>query len=235
MSRISEHDIKSNLAAVRAEIQQICTHIGRLPPRLIAVSKVHPASAIVAAYEAGQREFGENYAQELVQKRTELSALKDLRLIFIGRLQSNKIKSIVASADEIQSLSDLKHAALIAKAAKDCGKTAYPVYYLVNAGEEATKAGLPFAEIDAFHAALSKNFPELSPQGLMAIPPPLSDEVTVVPDLYLRLKQKAATIGAGKLSLGMSDDLRLAITAGSDCVRIGTAIFGARAPANPKN
>jgi pyridoxal phosphate enzyme (YggS family) len=228
MSRTSEHEIKSNLLTVRRDILQICSQTGRPEPRLIAVSKVHPASAIVSAYEAGQRDFGENYSQELVQKRSELSALKDLRLIFIGRLQSNKIKSIVVNADEIQSLSDLKHAALIAKAVRECGKSAYPVFYLVNAGGEDTKAGLKLDQVDSFHTFVSKNFPDLEPQGLMAIPPPLPDDETSVPGLYIELKQKAATIGAGKLSLGMSGDLRLAITAGSDCVRIGTAIFGAR-------
>ncbi len=234
-SRTSEQDIKSNLASVWADILKICTHQGRLLPRLIAVSKVHPASAIHCAYEAGQREFGENYSQELAQKRAELSALKDLRFVFIGRLQTNKIKSIVANADEIQSLSDLKHAALIAKAAKDCGKTVFPVYYLVNVGDEPTKAGLGLNEVEDFHATVCKKFPELSPQGLMAIPPPVLDQTTTVPSTYLQLKQKAGAIGAGKLSLGMSGDLHLAIAAGSDCVRIGTAIFGARGQAQSES
>jgi pyridoxal phosphate enzyme (YggS family) len=231
MSRPSEHDTESNLLSVRRDIQQICTQLGRPEPRLIAVSKVHPASAIQSAYNAGQREFGENYSQELVQKRTELSTLKDLRFAFIGRLQSNKIKSIVMHADEIQSLSDLKHAALIAKAVKESGKSSFPVFYLVNAGSEDSKAGLRLDQVDDFHAFVVKNFPEIKPLGLMAIPPPLSDDVTTVPELYKKLKEKAVTIGAGKLSLGMSSDLQLAITAGSDCVRIGTAIFGARIPA----
>jgi pyridoxal phosphate enzyme (YggS family) len=234
MSRASEQDIKNNLRIVRDQILQLSVQSGRTPPRLIAVSKVHPASAILTAYEAGQRDFGENYSQELVEKRTQLAALKDLRFAFIGRIQSNKIKSIVLHADEIQSLSDLKHAALIAKAAYECGKAPYPVYYLVNAGDEPTKTGLKFLQIDEFHTQICKNFPELSPQGLMAIPPHLAEDDFKVPELYIRLKNKAATIGLGKLSLGMSDDLRPAIFAGSDCVRIGTAIFGARIAPDPK-
>jgi len=228
MSRISEQDIKKNLTSVRANILQVSSRFGRPPPRLIAVSKVHPSSSIAAAYRAGQREFGENYSQELSRKRNELSDLKGLRFVFIGRLQSNKIKNIVAHADEIQSISDIRHAALVAEAVTSCGKSAFPIFYLVNAGEEPSKAGLSFAQVAEFHIAVTKNFPQLSPQGLMAIPPRLAEPVGTVPDLYLKLKRKAATVGAGKLSLGMSDDLQLAIAAGSDCVRIGTAIFGVR-------
>jgi pyridoxal phosphate enzyme (YggS family) len=235
MSRTSALDIKNNLRITCDQILQLSEQSGRTPPRLIAVSKVHPVSAIFAAYEAGQRDFGENYCQELVEKRTQLAALKDLHFAFIGRIQSNKIKNIVLHADEIQSLSDLKHAALIAKAASDCGKAPYPVYYLVNAGDEPSKTGLTFSQIDEFHSQICKNFPELSPQGLMAIPPQLAENGTKVPELYIRLKNKAATIGLGKLSLGMSDDLRPAIFAGSDCVRIGTAIFGARLGANSES
>lgn len=232
---INPRDIEKNLAAVRSNISEACASLGRSEPRLIAVSKTHSPDAVLAAWKAGQREFGENYGQELAQKRTALAAYEDLHFIFIGRLQSNKIKSIVRDAEEIQSLADLRHARLIAKAAAELGKTPYPVYYLVNAGDEPTKDGLRLEDLSAFHQQIIQDLPELAPQGLMAIPPPSSSLPTgaptdekFIPPLYLELRRRTNSIGRGLLSLGMSDDISPALAAGTDCVRIGTAIFGAR-------
>lgn len=229
MTNLREREITDKLSAVRRSISDTCYLIGRQIPRLIAVSKMHPVEAMLIAYRSGQREFGENYSQELAQKRAALSEFNDLKLVFIGRLQSNKIKTIVSNADEIQALASEKHAGLIARAATDLGKTPYPVYYLVNVGNEDSKDGLQLSEVPTFDQIVAKKYPELSVQGLMAIPPPLeSDQTGAVPGLYAELRDLASKTGAGKLSLGMSADLSLAIKAGTDCVRIGTAIFGER-------
>lgn len=230
---LNDRDIAANLQGVRTTISAACKALNRPEPRLIAVSKTHSPADIVAAWQAGQHDFGENYGQELAQKRAALAAYKDLHFVFIGRLQSNKIKAIVRDADEIQSLADIRHARLIAKAAAESGRAPYPVYYLVNPGDEPTKDGLRLAELTAFHRQVVAELPELAPQGIMAIPPPLTaadENLSSVkpPPLYQQLRQLASATGRGLLSLGMSDDLQAALAAGSDCVRIGTAIFGRR-------
>jgi hypothetical protein len=229
---LNNRDIATNLQKVRTTISAACKALGRPEPRLIAVSKTHSPADILTAWQAGQHDFGENYGQELAQKRAALAAHEDLRFVFIGRLQSNKIKTIVRDADEIQSLADIRHARLIAKAAAESGRAPYPVYYLVNAGGEPTKDGLQLAEVATFHQKVTAELPELAPQGIMAIPPPLTDAESLpaaeLPPLYQQLRLLASATGRGLLSLGMSDDLSAALAAGSDCVRIGTAIFGRR-------
>jgi len=166
----------------------------------------------------------------------DITVQLECRFTFIGVLQSNKIKHIVSIAHEIQSVAQEHHALAIAKHAKALGRIPFPIYLLVNAGDEATKFGLSLPEVPAFAASLAIKAPELDIQGIMAIPPPLNlpqvstQELSLlqVPELYLQLRSIASSVGRGRLSLGMSDDLELAIKAGSDCVRIGTSIFGPR-------
>lgn len=217
-------------AAVMREIAAAAQRAGRDPRaiRLLAVSKGHPAAALRALYELGQREFGENYAQEMAAKATDLADLNDLRFVFIGTVQSNKIPLIVRAAAEIQSVASERHARLIAKAVEAQRKQPFPVYILVNAGDEATKGGLTIGEAQALGATIARDLPQLVVQGLMAIPPPLAPLAVDVPELYRELSKGAARVGLGKLSLGMSQDLAVAIGAGSDCVRVGTALLGAR-------
>ena len=226
------------LAACKFKIHQIAKLSHRNPDsiRLLAVSKTHSPEKIIRLRELGIREFGENYAQELAIKRQALHDV-DLDFVYIGALQSNKIPLIVRHAAEIQSVCSIKHAKLIAKEADRLGKTPYPVYILVNAGDEATKSGVPILEVMGLAQEINSHCPELTLQGIMAIPPPLDDNrpkidssAFVIPLLYIKLKQLAQKVGKGLLSLGMSDDLEEALAAGSDCVRIGTALFGAREP-----
>jgi pyridoxal phosphate enzyme (YggS family) len=149
--------------------------------------------------------------------------------VFIGHLQSNKIRKIVSVASEIQTVGSLKHAEHIARAARELGKTPYPVWIEVNADQEESKHGCPLDAAPALAAALTQN-PDLRLRGLMAIPPSQFQDATTpdVPPLYQRLRQLADQVGEGQLSLGMSGDLSLAIRAGSNLVRIGTAILGPR-------
>ncbi len=195
------------------------------------MSKGQPAEKVRAMYELGIHEFGENYAQEMLAKA---EALKDLplRWVFLGHIQSNKIRRIVSVASEIQALDDLRHARMISEAAVALGKTPYPVYISVNAGEESQKSGVSFEGLPAFAAEIQRDLPALAVQGVMAVPPFTYSDLSFkgeLPAIYRSLREASRTIGSGKLSLGMSDDLLMSVTAGSDGVRIGRALFGDRA------
>ncbi len=214
--------------AIRSEIQRI-----RPGCRLLAVSKGQTPDKIRALYERGQREFGENYLQELEVKAAALADLTDLHWVFIGQLQSNKIQRIVAVADEIQTAASEKHLRYIDRWARDAGKARYPVFLEVNAGQEGTKAGVEPTGVPAL-AELAGAMTGISLLGVMAIPPAdIRDELYVLsgtppPKLFLSLRLLADAVGMGKLSLGMSADYRTALAAGTDCVRIGRSLFGER-------
>ncbi len=229
--------IKERLSAIQVRIADAAAASGRAPSkiRLIAVSKTHPSEAIQEAYTLGQKTFGENYADELAEKCSQLHQLTDLNWVFIGQLQSNKIQKIVKHADEIQSIASEKHARYVQRYADEFKKTNFPVWIVVNAAGEETKLGLPLSEVPALSDFIINNCPNLSLEGIMAIPPPefsdnscSSGEKSSPPELYRSLRKVASNTGHGKLSLGMTGDLQIAIAAGSDCVRIGTAIFGER-------
>ncbi|MBI2602609.1 MAG: YggS family pyridoxal phosphate-dependent enzyme [Deltaproteobacteria bacterium] len=214
-------------SAVKQRIENACANAGRSPSsvRLLAVTKAQPETKIRALHELGQREFGENYCNELEVKAAKLP---NLRWVFIGTLQSNKIQRIVRVASEIQTVSSLKHARYIARYAEEFGKTPFPIFIEVNAGEEATKSGVLLKDVPALAQEIVKNFPQLALQGIMSIPPDAIEASGQAEDLYRSLRTAADSVGAGKLSLGMSKDLELAISMGSDVVRIGTALFGER-------
>lgn len=202
--------------------------------KLLAVSKFHSIEKITELYQLGQRYFGENYAQELVEKVNSLSSLS-ITWSFIGQLQSNKLKKIVFHADEIQSVARLKDAIQIERyvCEKQCNK--YPIFLCINASNEPQKRGARMEEAADIANEIESKCPHLVLKGIMAIPPRLDtlekSSDSQVPDLYLELRNLANTIGQGQLSLGMSQDLEAAIAAGSDIVRLGTALFGER----PKN
>ena len=220
-------------AGVTARLQAAVTAAGRDPGsvRLLAVSKGQPSAAIRELYALGQREFGENYVQEMVAKAAELADLKELRWSFIGQLQSNKLRDVARLADAVQSLASARHGEALARHLKNQGKFGFPVHILVNAGDEASKDGVKLTAARSLADALSAYGGLFDVRGVMAIPPPLpprpSDRMTP-PPLYAELRRLATTIGAGELSLGMTADLEEAVLAGSDCVRIGTALFGER-------
>ena len=219
--------------AMELRYSQVCKLIleaaGPCPkPELLVVTKGHGPEALRTLFAWGQTSFGENYAQELIGKSEVLRDLP-IRWVFIGHLQSNKIRKIVSVASEIQTVGTLKQAEQIGRAARDCGKTPYPIWIEVNADQEEGKHGCPMDEVPALAAALASN-PDLRLRGLMAIPPSHFQDATApaVPPLYARLRQLADRVGEGQLSLGMSGDLGLSIRAGSNMVRIGTAILGPR-------
>jgi PLP dependent protein len=218
----------AGLAQVRERITRACVRVGREPSsvRLIAVSKRHTPEAMRAVYAEGQREFGENYAQELMQKAEALRELPDLRMHVIGKLQRNKVKDVVraASLHAVDSVDSLRLAESLADRAAEAGRV-LSVLVQVNVAGEAQKAGVSEAELSGLLAAIS-GWPSLTLEGLMVIPP------DVEPDQrrphFRRLRELGQLHGLPELSMGMSDDLEIAIEEGATQVRIGTAIFGER-------
>ncbi|WP_270939093.1 YggS family pyridoxal phosphate-dependent enzyme [Falsiroseomonas oryzae] len=217
--------IARNLAAVKARIAEACARAGRDPGTvtLVAVSKTHPAEAVLAALAAGQAVFGENRVQEAMAKFPPLRpAHPQLRLHLIGALQTNKAREAVRVADVIESLDRPKLAAALADAmAKEGRRPALLVQ--VNTGDEPQKAGVPRAEADAFLRACRDDH-GLEITGLMCIPPVEGDPRPH----FAWLAGLAARHGLRTLSMGMSGDFEAAIAEGATHVRIGTAIFGSR-------
>lgn len=218
---------------VQNKIANLANQTGRDPNsiRLIAVSKTHPADAVRTIYQMGQRDFAENYVSELLAKAESLKDLPELKWVFIGQLQTNKIQKLVTVASEIQTIATQKHARYIERYVSEAGKKHYPVWIHINAEDEKQKFGASLVEGQAIAQFIETSCPHLELQGIMAIPPAVYNDESYdseIPNLYKKLITTARTIGKGKLSLGMSSDLRIAIAAGSDCIRIGTAIFGKR-------
>ena len=221
--------IAARLANVRETIATAARAAGRPADAvtLVAVSKTHEAESVLAAYRAGQRVFGENRVQEAARKYPALRAAKpDLRLHLIGPLQTNKVREAVALFDVIETVDRPKLARALAKEVASSGRNP-TLFVQVNTGEEAQKAGAALAETDAL-VALARDELKLRVVGLMCIPP-----VDEEPALHFALLAKiAARNGLACLSMGMSGDFETAIRCGATHVRVGTAIFGTRAPAD---
>lgn len=238
--------IADRLATLQAEIAQACAGSGRSPGAvtLLAVSKLQPASAIVAAAACGQRDFGENYAQELRDKYRELAAttaLPPLRWHFIGPLQRNKVNLVVGRASLIHSVDSSELAqALAARAARHREDPAVGADFVqdclvqVNLAGEQQKAGCPPAELPRLLDAIAATG-TLRCRGLMCLPPAAEDPQATRP-YFRRLRELRDAeslkprpgIELTELSMGMSADFAVAIAEGATLVRVGTALFGAR-------
>ena len=221
--------VAANLREIRARITAACeARVGsardaRSSVELIAVSKTHPAEAVIAALEAGQRVFGENRVQEAAAKFPALRArYPDLKLHLIGPLQTNKVRLAVETCDAIQTLDRDKLAEALATELAKQGRR-LDLFVQVNTGEEPQKAGVPPAEADAFIRRCVQQY-KLPVVGLMCIPPA---EEHPAPHFAL-LREIARRNDLGQLSMGMSGDYELAIQFGATHVRVGTAIFGQR-------
>ncbi|MDG2513139.1 YggS family pyridoxal phosphate-dependent enzyme [Sphingobium yanoikuyae] len=191
---------------------------------LIAVSKTQPAEAILPLIHAGQRGFGENRVQESQDKWPALrEQFSDLTLHLVGQLQSNKAADAVALFDVIHSLDRLSLLTALAKAMDAAGKR-LPCFIQVNIGAEEQKGGCPIADVPALIAAArDADIPLL---GLMCVPP-----ADVEPAPYFALLAKMAREeGLPRLSMGMSGDFETALMLGATDIRVGTALFGERAP-----
>jgi pyridoxal phosphate enzyme (YggS family) len=206
--------VADRLAAIRAGVPAGVT--------LVAVSKTQPPEAVREAYAAGQRDFGENYAQEWRAKADALADLAELRWHFIGGLQTNKVRMLAGRVAAIHTVDRAELAHEISKRFAAKGVVAR-VYLEVNVGGEASKSGCAPADAAAL-AAAARALPGVELVGLMTIPPPDDD-----PRPHFRtLRALRDALGVTGLSMGMSADWRIAIEEGSTCVRVGTAIFGER-------
>jgi len=229
------HPIAENLAVVRSRIEAACAAAGRPSGsvRLLPVSKTHPAADILAAHAAGCRRFGENKAQEAQAKSVELAGVPGLEWAMIGHLQSNKTRLVARFAVEFQALDSLPLAAELDRRLHTEGRQ-LDVLVQVNSSGEDSKFGLPPDEVLPLARHLVA-FDALRVRGLMtlALPSPDPEQVAAcferVVEVQRRL-QDAALPGLAwdELSMGMSDDLELAIAHGATVVRVGTAIFGTR-------
>ncbi len=221
--------IAERYRAVRARVDRACERAGRNPAdvTLVAVSKTHPAAAIREAAAAGATDFGENYAQELVAKRPDCP--DGIRWHFIGRLQSNKAKLVAGQVA-------LVHAVDSESLARELGKRAaavQPVLLSINIAGEDTKGGVTPAAAEALARAVVA-VGNVRLDGLMTMPPPADDPEASRPHFVALRELRDRQAGAlGQplpvLSMGMSDDFEVAIECGATHVRVGTAIFGARA------
>lgn len=223
---IPSADPATRLTAVRQAIAKACQEAQREAGsvRLIAVSKTFPAGAILPVIAAGQQSFGENRVQEARAKWPELKAAHPgIDLHLIGPLQTNKVKDALALFDAIHALDRPSLAQALAREAQKVGRS--PLLFVqVNTGAEPQKSGVLPEEADAFLAACRATY-ELPVAGLMCIPP--LDEAPA-PHFAL-LAKIARRNGLEFLSMGMSDDFATAIAFGATHVRVGSAIFGARA------
>ncbi|WP_066589371.1 YggS family pyridoxal phosphate-dependent enzyme [Sphingomonas pruni] len=216
-------DPAARLAGVRDAIARAAKLAGRSDTiELIAISKTHPAEAIEPLMAAGQRVFGENRVQEAQGKWPALRERHpDLRLALVGQLQSNKAADAVALFDEIHSVD---RASLITALAKAMESGRRPDCFVqVNIGDEPQKGGCAIADLPGLLAeARAAGLPIV---GLMAVPP-----LEVEPAPYFALLAKLARDnGLAGLSMGMSGDYPTAVTLGATHVRVGSALFGARA------
>jgi pyridoxal phosphate enzyme (YggS family) len=225
--------VAAALNDVRARIREAAKVSGREHDsvKLIAVSKTHPAAAIREAYAAGQRDFGENYVQELLQKAEALRDLTELRWHLIGHLQRNKVKQVAPLVSLLHTVDSLELARELDKRVGTATPARrLPVLVEVSiAGEQQKHGAAPgaLAELLAEIEAL----PALALRGLMCVPPFTEDAAAARPHFeHLRAlrEQHGGVSRLPELSMGMTHDLEQAVAAGATLVRVGTAIFGAR-------
>ncbi len=216
------------LDTIRAQIAEAAQAAGRKVDDIVlmAVSKTQSAEACAALLSVGQRLFGENRVQEAATKWPTLrETYPDLKLHLIGPLQTNKVRQAVDLFDAIDSVDRPKLARCLADEMARVGKS-LPLLVQINTGAEPQKAGILPSEADAFLTLCRKDY-HLDIRGLMCIPP--ADLEDPSPDFRL-LAKIAADHGLTSLSMGMSHDFPAAIACGATCVRVGTALFGARPP-----
>lgn len=211
--------IAENIAAIRARMKKAGAdnHVN-----LVAVSKMQPEERVHAALAAGHRLFGENKVQEAMERWTALKKeYPDVRLHFIGHLQTNKVKDAVALFDCIETLDGAKLAAALADEMKKQGRN-LPCFIQVNTGEEPQKGGVIPAELPALLDVCKKL--NMGIIGLMCLPPENEP-----PALHFALLKKLSLRhGLKDLSMGMSADFEKAIKLGATYIRVGTALFGER-------
>ncbi len=223
LSPQTPESLAAGLARVRERIENACARARRDPAsvRLLAVTKVFGPEAIRAGYELGLREFGENYVQEMERKAPAIADLADARFHLIGHLQSNKTRKAAQLFSAIDSVDAVKIAQRL-----DAEEKPLDAMIEVKLSEEETKSGAGVEEVPAIIEAV-RSSKHLRLVGLMTVPP-WSEDPEVSRPYFARLREMAARHGIRELSMGMSNDLEVAIEEGATWVRVGTAIFGRR-------
>ena len=218
MSRVAE-----NIAKIKSSLPDNVT--------LVAVSKFHPAEAILEAYEAGHRIFGESRVQELLTKHSTLP--QDIEWQMIGHLQTNKVRAIAPFISLIQSVDSARLIECINREAERIGRT-IDILLEIHVAQEATKSGWEYAELlDFLRSGALANMKNIRVRGIMGMATNTDDEAIIRADfekLALYKKELAPMFDASfdMLSMGMSDDYALAVECGSTMVRVGSSIFGVR-------
>lgn len=226
--------ISENLQRIKEKIADTAKKVGRSPGdiKLVAVSKRFPADRIMEAHAAGQIIFGENYIQEVQEKRDLIPSSAIIH--FIGHLQSNKAKVAAATCDMIETVDRLKLGIVLNNHLQSLNKT-MDVLIQVNIGNDIKKAGVQKNEAEELLLQLN-NLERIRVCGLMTMPPLVEDPEMSRPHFrslrqlsdLLWEKNLFPKIEKPELSMGMSSDFHIAIEEGATIVRVGTAIFGQR-------
>lgn len=231
---LTSEDVRQNLRELRERIAGAARSAGRDPGevRLMAVTKTVPPELVNAAWEEGVRLFGENRAQELLEK-AEAYAFGPEHIHFIGTLQTNKVRQIIDRVSCVQSVNSIHLAQELQKRALAAGRT-MDILLEVNIGGEDSKTGMEQGAVTGMLEKLS-NFSALRVKGLMCIPPfgrpPQETEgyFSRMHKIFVDIKdQKMDNISMEILSMGMTGDYQLAVRCGANLVRVGTGIFGKR-------
>ena len=228
-------------ARVLDRIDAACASAGRPREsvRLIAVSKLHPAESLAQVAAAGQIDFGENYVQEALQKRQDLSAdpataaqCAGIRWHMIGHVQSRKAPQVAGAFNLVHTLDSRKLADAFERRLAE-GGARQPVLFEVNVGGESQKSGVMSADLPELADYVLEHCPHLEVQGLMCLPP-VFDAGEAARPYFARLRELRDTLSTrlglplSELSMGMSGDFEGAVAEGATMVRIGTDIFGPR-------
>jgi hypothetical protein len=215
--------LRDRIDAVRERMESAAARAHRRPDgiQLIAVTKVFPVEAILEGYEAGLRDFGENYVQEFEGKAPGVAGLADARFHLIGHLQSNKSKKAAELFQAIHTVDSAK----LARRLNDAD-TPLDVFVEVKLSHEETKSGAGAGDA-AEIVGVVRELGNLKLLGLMTVPP-WSEDAEASRPYFAKLREMAEGFGLPCLSMGMSNDMEVAIEEGATCVRVGTALFGRR-------
>jgi PLP dependent protein len=215
--------LRDRIDEVRERLEKAAARAGRRAEdvQLIAVTKVFPVEAILEGYEAGLRDFGENYVQEFEGKAPGVAGLEGARFHLIGHLQSNKSKKAAELFQVIHTVDSAK----LARKLNDAG-VALDVYVEVKLSHEESKSGAGAGDAGEIVEAV-RGAGNLRLLGLMTVPP-WSEDAEASRSYFAELREMAGRFGVAGLSMGMSNDMEVAIEEGATCVRVGTALFGRR-------
>jgi PLP dependent protein len=229
--------IAQHWSSLAERVDRACSRAGRPSGsvRIVAVSKTHPPEAVIAAYEAGARIFGENYAQEALPKIEKVrSRAPDAEWHFVGALQSNKAKQVVGRFSLLHSLDRWSLAEALEKERRRTGGVHVKALIEVNVAQELSKSGVAPSELRSLVERISERT-ELQVMGLMVFPPFTSDPEKSRKYFEAARKQaeevaswKLPRVEMTELSMGVTSDFEVAVEEGATLIRIGTAIFGSR-------